>query len=115
MKNDTRDAIASRMEDYLGRRKSKQPLELPNAGSVFKRPDGYFAGKLIEDCGLKGLRVGGAEVSQKHAGFLVNRGGTAADFLALIAHVQKTVFDKHGVCLEPEVRILGEEAPLTAL
>ena len=109
LKNDTRDAIASRMEDYLGRRKSKQPLELPNAGSVFKRPDGYFAGKLIEDCGLKGYRIGGAEVSDKHAGFIVNCGGaTAADVRALIEYIRLRVLSVFGVELECEIRFVGE-------
>ena len=80
---------------------------VPSAGSTFKRPTGYYAGPLIEGCGLKGCRVGGAEVSSKHAGFLVNVGGaTCADVLALIEKVQKTVYDAHGVMLEPEVKII---------
>ena len=101
------DAIKAKMDDLMARRKASQPLELPSAGSTFKRPTGYYAGPLIEDCGLKGCRVGGAEVSSKHAGFVVNVGGaTCADVLALIEKVQKTVYDAHGVMLEPEVKII---------
>lgn len=97
--------ITAKMDDLMQRRKSKQPVELPSAGSVFKRPEGYFAGTLIEQCGLKGCTVGGACVSEKHAGFIVNQGGaTCADVEKLIAHIQKTVFEKMGVRLEPEVR-----------
>ena len=95
------------MDELMARRKASQPLELPSAGSTFTRPTGYFAGPLIEGCGLKGCRVGGAEVSPKHAGFVVNVGGaTCADVLALIEKVQKTVYDAHGVMLEPEVKII---------
>ena len=91
-------------------RREKQPLELPSAGSVFKRPEGHFAGKLIEDCGLKGARVGGACVSEKHAGFIVNLGGaTCRDVLTLIGQIQKTVRDRFGVELEPELRTVGLE------
>ena len=101
------DAIKAKMDDLMARRKASQPLELPSAGSTFKRPTGYYAGPLIEDCGLKGCCVGGAEVSSKHAGFIVNVGGaTCADVLALIEKVQKTVYDAHGVMLEPEVKII---------
>ena len=101
------DAIKAKMDDLMARRRASQPLELPSAGSTFKRPAGYFAGPLIEGCGLKGCRVGGAEVSPKHAGFVVNAGGaTCADVLALIEKVQKTVYDAHGVMLEPEVKII---------
>lgn len=101
------DTIKAKMDELMARRKASQPLELPSAGSTFKRPAGYFAGPLIEGCGLKGARVGGAEVSTKHAGFVVNVGGaTCADVLALIEQVQKTVFDAHGVLLEPEVKII---------
>lgn len=97
--------IQARTADLDRRRREKQPLEHPSAGSVFKRPEGYFAGELIERCGLKGFRIGGAQVSEKHAGFIVNAGGAAcADVLALIAHIQKTVYDRTGVRLEPEVR-----------
>ena len=101
------DAIKAKMDDLMARRKASQPLELPSAGSTFKRPTGYYAGPLIEGCGLKGCRVGGAEVSSKHAGFVVNVGGApCADVLALIEKVQKTVYDAHGVMLEPEVKII---------
>ena len=101
------DAIKAKMDDLMARRKASQPLELPSAGSTFKRPTGYYAGPLIEGCGLKGCRVGGAEVSSKHAGFVVNVGGaTCADVLTLIEKVQKAVYDAHGVMLEPEVKII---------
>ncbi len=97
--------ITARMDDLMQRRKSKQPVELPSAGSVFKRPQGYFAGTLIEQCGLKGYAVGGACVSEKHAGFIVNRGGaTCADVERLIEFIQETVLRKTGVQLEPEIR-----------
>lgn len=100
---------AARMADYTRRRREKQPLSLPSAGSVFRRPEGHFAGALIEQCGLKGLRVGGAEVSELHAGFIVNRGGaTCADVLALIGRIQSTVFERTGVRLEREVKLLSE-------
>ena len=102
-------AIKEAMNDKLRRRKEKQPLEFPSAGSTFKRPEGYFAGALIEDCNLKGYSIGGAQVSEKHAGFVINRGGaTSTDILNLIKYVQNTVFDKHGVKLETEVKIIGE-------
>ncbi len=105
-----KDDITSKMADFSHRRISKQPLELPSAGSMFKRPVGYFAGTLIEQTGLKGYTVGGAQVSEKHAGFVVNVGGaTAADVLQLIKDVQDKVFSAHGVQLEPEVLVLGEE------
>ena len=105
-----KDDITSKMADFSHRRISKQPLELPSAGSMFKRPVGYFAGTLIEQTGLKGYTVGGAQVSEKHAGFVVNVGGaTAADVLQLIKDVQNKVFSAHGVQLEPEVLVLGEE------
>lgn len=104
-KKDIKDA----MDDKLGRRKDKQPLEYPSAGSTFKRPEGYFAGALIEDCGLKGYTVGGAQVSEKHAGFVINKGGaTSTDVITLIGDVQRIVKEKHGVMLETEVKILGE-------
>ncbi len=107
---DEADAIAAKMADFSQRRISKQPLELPSAGSMFKRPPGYFAGTLIEQTGLKGYTVGGAQVSTKHAGFVVNVGGaTAKDVLQLISDVQSKVFAAHGVRLEPEVLVLGEE------
>ena len=103
------EEIRSTMDDLKERRVSKQPLDLPSAGSTFKRPEGYFAGKLIMDSGLRGYAVGGAQVSEKHCGFVVNRGGaTAGDVMALIRHVQKTVLDTFGVELVPEVRFLGD-------
>lgn len=103
------DEIKNKMADFTQKRESKQPLELPSAGSTFKRPKGYFAGTLIDNTGLKGLRVGGAMVSEKHAGFVVNVGGaTAADVLALIEEVKRRVYEVHGVTLTPEVRIIGE-------
>lgn len=98
------------MDDLTFKRESKQPLEYPSCGSVFKRPPGYFAGKLIQDSGLQGTRVGGAEVSTKHAGFIVNKNNaTAQEYIDLIHHVQKTVKEKFGVQLEREVRIIGED------
>lgn len=103
-----KNGIYEKMRSFAASRKEKQPLEFPSAGSYFKRPEGHFAGKLIEDCGLKGLSVGGAEVSQKHAGFIINRGeATAADVLALEKKVIDAVFEKFGVRLEREVRIIG--------
>ena len=97
------------MESYRKARQEKQPLEFPSAGSTFKRPEGYFAGKLIQDAGLSGYSVGGAMVSTKHAGFVINAGGaTATDIYRLIQHIQKTVKEKFQVDLEPEVRFLGE-------
>ena len=104
------EAIRAKMEDFTERRESKQPLEMPSAGSTFKRPKGYFAGTLIQETGLKGLQVGGAQVSTKHAGFVVNATGdaTAADVRGLIHEVQQRVYKKHGVMLHPEVRIIGE-------
>ena len=99
--------IAARMEELGRRRREKQPLEYPSAGSTFKRPEGHFAGALIEQCGLKGVRAGGAQVSEKHAGFVINAGGAScADVLALIAHIQETVYRQTGVRLEPEVKIV---------
>lgn len=101
--------IRAIMEDLRERRISKQPLELPSAGSTFKRPEGYFAGKLIQDAGLRGFRIGGAQVSDKHCGFVVNSAhATADDVMRLICHVQDTVRDKFGVELHPEVRFLGD-------
>lgn len=99
--------IEAQMRELAARRRASQPLELPSAGSVFKRPEGHFAGKLIEECGLKGMRVGGAEVSQKHAGFIVNRGGaTAADVRALVELIRERVLGETGVELECEIRFL---------
>ena len=103
------DAIAAKMKDLMGRRRDKQPLEYPSAGSFFKRPTGYYAGALVEQTGLKGFRVGDAQVSEKHAGFVVNRGhATAAEMLELCRQVQEKVYEAHGVRLEPEVRFVGE-------
>lgn len=107
---DDPDAIAVRMRELNARRRDKQPLNYPSAGSAFKRPEGYFAGALIEQAGLKGRRVGGAQISEKHAGFIVNTGGaTATDILTLIGIVQDEVAARFGVHLETEVRILGED------
>ena len=104
-------AIRARMEELAKARRDKQPLNFPSAGSTFKRPVGLFAAKLIDDCGLRGLRVGDAQVSEKHAGFVINLGkATAKDILALIDQVRTRVMEKEGVMLEPEVRILGEDA-----
>ena len=101
-------AIRARLEALSHRRRSKQPLEFPSAGSTFKRPAGHFAGALIQEAGLKGVRIGGAQVSEKHAGFVVNTGGaTSDDILSLIRLVRDTVLEKTGVLLEPEVRMLG--------
>lgn len=101
-------AIREKMRDLMARRKKSQPLEWPSAGSTFKRPAGYFAGTLIDQCGLKGLTVGGAQVSEKHAGFVINKGGaTCADVMELIAQVQERVFAQAGVRLEPEVKMIG--------
>ena len=100
-------AIKARMDELTAKRKEKQPLEHPSAGSTFKRPPGYFAAALIDQCGLKGLSVGGAQVSEKHAGFLVNRGGaTCADVLELVDQVKERVFRETGVELELEVKVL---------
>ncbi len=102
-------AIASKMDELMERRKTKQPYDMPSAGSVFKRPEGYFAGTLIEQCGLKGKTVGGAQVSPKHAGFIVNNGGaTCGDVQKLISLIQETVLRETGVQLECEVRACGE-------
>ncbi len=104
------EAIRERMESLSRTRREKQPLEYPSAGSTFKRPQGFFAAKLIDDCGLRGLRVGDAQVSTKHAGFVVNLGkATASDILSLMDAVRSRVLAATGVTLEPEVRILGED------
>lgn len=101
------EEITARCRELLASRREKQPLEYPSCGSTFKRPEGHFAGKLIEDCGLKGFSIGGASVSEKHAGFLINRGGaTSGDVLSLIRAVRERVFEKTGVMLEPEVEII---------
>lgn len=101
--------IAARMQELMERRREKQPLEYPSAGSFFKRPDGYFAAALLEECGLKGYRIGDAQISDKHAGFVINRGhAAAADILALCRYAQETVHRQRGVTLEPEVQLVGE-------
>lgn len=102
-------AARERLRELNARRKEKQPLELPSAGSTFKRPAGHYASALIDEAGLKGHQIGGAQVSEKHAGFIVNKGGSAADILALIAYVKDQVYRHSGVRLEPEVLILGED------
>lgn len=108
LREGNREEIRARIEDFQKRRMEKQPLNYPSAGSTFKRPEGYFAGKLIQDAGLKGVSVGGAQVSTLHSGFVINRGGaTATDILQLIALIQNRVYDQFGVMLEPEVRIIG--------
>lgn len=102
-----RESIRAKMNELLGRRKDKQPLDYPSAGSTFKRPEGHFAGALIEQCGLKGCCIGGAAVSEKHAGFIINRGkATSADILKLIEYVQNTVLAQTGIQLETEVKIV---------
>ena len=108
--NGDKQKIHDRIEDLNNRRQEKQPLEYPSAGSTFKRPEGYFAGKLIQDAGLKGFELGGAAVSAKHSGFLINKNNaTAKEILDLIKYVQDEVKEKFGVDLYPEVRILGED------
>ena len=103
-------AIRGRMAELAEQRREKQPLQYPSAGSTFKRPAGYFAGKLVQDAGLKGKTIGGAQVSEKHSGFLINIGGaTAQDILDLIAFCQKEVENQFGVALETEVKIVGEK------
>ena len=109
LKKGDKDEILSEMADYTKRRREKQPISYPSAGSTFKRPEGYFAGTLIQDAGLKGYRCGGAEVSELHAGFVINCGGaTAQDVIDVIEHTKETVLEKFGVELEPEVRFLGD-------
>ncbi|KGX89137.1 UDP-N-acetylenolpyruvoylglucosamine reductase [Pontibacillus litoralis JSM 072002] len=110
LKTGNETEIKAMMDDLTNRRETKQPLEYPSCGSVFKRPPGYYAGKLIQDSGLQGTRVGGAEVSTKHAGFIVNiDNATASDYIALIKNVQETVKEKFNVELEREVKIIGEQ------
>ena len=105
-----KDDIKSKMDEYTLSRNTKQPVNFPSAGSTFKRPEGFFAGKLIEDAGLKGFKIGGAEVSSLHAGFIVNSGNASSkDILDLISYVQNTVMEKYNVQLEPEVKIIGED------
>ncbi len=103
-------AIQEKMAEFTKRRMEKQPLDKPSAGSTFKRPPGLFAGTLIDEAGLKGFTIGGAQVSEKHAGFVINKGGaTAADVLALIEEIQRRIEEKNGVRLIPEIRIIGED------
>lgn len=110
LKRGKKEEINNKMRELMERRRSKQPLERPSAGSVFKRPVGNFAGTLIEKCGLKGTRVGGAMVSEKHAGFIVNAGGaTCGDVLNLIEKIQSEVLNKTGISLECEIRMVGEK------
>lgn len=105
-----KEEIKARMDDYNSRRKSMQPLNYPSAGSTFRRTPGYYTGKLIEEAGLKGFRIGGAQVSEKHAGFIVNLGeATAADVLELIELVREKIFERTGVTLIPEIKAVGEE------
>ena len=102
------EAIRVRMDELAAKRREKQPLEYPSAGSTFKRPEGYFAGKLIEDAGLRGYQEGGAQVSEKHCGFVINRDhATASDIAGLCGTVQKRVYEQFGVKLETEVKMLG--------
>ena len=109
LKKGNLDEIKNRMKELGEQRREKQPLQFPSAGSTFKRPEGYFAGKLIQDADLKGKSIGGAQVSEKHAGFVINKGNaTTQDILDLISFCQQTVFDKFGVSLETEVKIVGE-------
>ena len=101
------EEIEKKMNEYLIQRKEKQPLEYPSAGSTFKRGDGYITAKLIDDCGLKGYQIGGAQISEKHAGFIINkRGATTKDILDLIDYTKKKVFEKFGVHIEEEVEII---------
>ena len=109
LKKGDKEKIREYMEDLKGRRTSKQPLEYPSAGSTFKRPEGYFAGKLIDDAGLRGFALGGAQVSEKHCGFVINKdNATALEIIKLIEEVQKRVKENSGVALETEVKKVGE-------
>lgn len=110
LKKGKEEAIKERMDELTFLRESKQPLEYPSCGSVFKRPTGYFTGKLIQEAGLQGLMWGGAQISEKHAGFIVNiNHATATDYIELIHHIQEVIYEKNQVRLETEVRIIGEE------
>ena len=107
LKKGNKEDIVNKIKEFNSRRVAKQPIEYPSAGSTFKRPAGYFAGKLIEDAGLKGYAVGGAMVSDKHCGFVINKGNaTCDDVLNVIKYVKNTVFDKFGVLLETEVKMI---------
>lgn len=108
LENKSQSEIREKMDELMGKRKSKQPLEYPSAGSTFKRPEGYFAAALIEECGLKGASVGGAEVSEKHSGFIINKNNaTCEDVKNLIAYVKKEVYKQKGVELHCEVKFIG--------
>ena len=110
VKKGDKEAIRAKMEDFSQRRISKQPLDMPSAGSTFKRPEGRFVGQMVEESGLKGFRIGGAEVSVKHAGFIVNADhATAEDVLQLIAFIRNKILENYNVVLVPEVLVLGEE------
>ena len=105
--NGEKSEIRAKMDELMQKRKSKQPLEYPSCGSAFKRPEGYFAGALIEQCGLKGYSIGGARVSEKHAGFIINgENATATDVIKLLEYVAEVVFKNTGVMLEPEIRVI---------
>lgn len=107
LKKGDKTVIKAKMDELMGKRRDKQPLEFPSCGSTFKRPEGYFAAALIEECGLKGFTIGGAQVSEKHSGFVINRGGASfEDIMALVAHIKKTVKEQKGVDLECEMLIL---------
>lgn len=109
LKKDDPEKIKALMEDFNFKRRDKQPLEWPSAGSVFKRPAGHFVGKLIDDSGLRGFGMGGAQISDKHSGFIINRGNaTCHEVLSLIKHIQNTVNNKYNIQLEPEIRIVGD-------
>ena len=108
LKNDRKENIRAVMDDLIDRRRNKQPLEYPSAGSTFKRPTGHYAGALIEECGLKGTQIGGAQVSEKHAGFVINTGNaTCSDVLSLISKIKQEVYLQTSVTLEPEVKTIG--------
>ena len=103
------EGLLAHIEELNQKRREKQPLEYPSAGSTFKRPEGYFAGKLIEDSGLKGYRLGGAQVSEKHCGFVINYdNATSSDIYKLVLYIQKVVNEKFGVLLEPEIKMIGD-------
>lgn len=109
LKKDDSEKIKALMDDFNFKRRDKQPLEWPSAGSVFKRPQGHFVGKLIDDSGLRGFSIGGAQVSEKHSGFIINKGNaTCQEVLDLIRHIQNTVNQKFNIQLEPEIRIIGD-------
>lgn len=109
LKKADKQFIQSQMDEFNFKRKDKQPLEWPSAGSVFKRPEGYFVGKLVDDCGLRGYSIGGAQVSDKHSGFIINSGcATCEDVRNLVKHIQRTVKERFNVDLEPEIKIVGE-------